>query len=200
MALAPQTNPAKTVEQLWRDMPQELLPYLSAEQRGQMADLYAMGDTAGVDNRLGGKSRIGTLSAEYAIVEASGALEIQLCKLPGGSDSLLCLVSTVSGPAKESRISIYTQEWEHVKDIVPDPSLVVCRPDSVSPADFEKAVQAMQPALVAADLSQGGGAAVFSVSAALPFKEDSAIVGMVGKERKFVWDCTSMDFIPADGR
>lgn len=106
---------AQDLRTLFVEMPDTLLPLLTANDRRDMIDFRDAGMTTPVSNRLDGKSRITALTDDYLSLELSrsSSMQIKMINCVGG-DTLLCVVNTVAAEACDSRIHFYNTRWERV--------------------------------------------------------------------------------------
>jgi Protein of unknown function (DUF3256). len=147
--------------EIWKSMPDSMLPYIDRNHRQEMTDFIAMGLKGDVDNLLQGKSIMDTLTQSYIHVTLNESAIMQLRRLPfKGGDSLVCVVRTWKGPVMESEVSFYNQDWQaldthsmiesgSLQALVP--SLLV-RPDTMSLSRFVELKGKFDPAMVNARL------------------------------------------------
>ena len=152
---------AKSMLEIWKSMPDSMLPYIDRNHRQEMTDFIAMGLKGDVDNLLQGKSIMDTLTQSYIHVTLNESAIMQLRRLPfNGGDSLVCVVRTWKGPVMESEVSFYNQDWQaldthsmiesgSLQALVP--SLLV-RPDTMSLSRFVELKGKFDPAMVNARL------------------------------------------------
>ncbi len=152
---------AKSMVEIWKSMPDSLLPYIDRTHRQEMTDFIAMGLKGDVDNSLQGKSVMDTLTQSYIHVTLNKSASLQLRRLPiRGGDSIVCVVRTWLGPGKESDVSFYDQNWQMLDahSMFGDLSLenlapaLLVRPDTMSQARFEELVAKIDPLMVSARL------------------------------------------------
>ena len=91
-------------------MPDEVMPYLTKNQRLEFAELQEMGVKAEVKNALNDVSVMDTLTTDFLQIRMSKVATLQMKKLPvENGDSVICLVKTFSLPEKESELYLYDQ-------------------------------------------------------------------------------------------
>jgi hypothetical protein len=79
---------AKSMLEIWKSMPDSMLPYIDRNHRQEMTDFIAMGLKGDVDNLLQGKSIMDTLTQSYIHVTLNESAIMQLRRLPfKGGDS-----------------------------------------------------------------------------------------------------------------
>ncbi len=101
---------------IWQTLPSELLPYMDARHRQELAGLSAMGMKAEGSNLLLGKTSLDTLTTDYLHATLNGSVSLQIKRLPTtGGDSLLCVVKTWRAPMADSELRFYNQSWQPVE-------------------------------------------------------------------------------------
>ncbi len=109
------TSSAQSMKTVFREMPESLVPYISAQQRQDMMDLQNLSQKAQADNVLQEKSGIDTLTADFIQLSLNESTMLQVKRLPyQGGDSVLCVVKTWRGPQPESSVTIYRKDWSAV--------------------------------------------------------------------------------------
>lgn len=96
-------------------MPDSVMPLLSKNNRLDFIDFIDGGMEAVVTNRLDGKSRMTMLSEDFASIEytRSSVVTMKLLPLTDTTD-VLCMVTTMQGDVKDSRIAFYDERWEEL--------------------------------------------------------------------------------------
>ena len=107
---------AKSMVDIWKAIPDSLMPYIERKHRTEMVEFIRMGLKGDFDNLLGSKSTMDSLTSNFIQVRASEAMMMQIKRLPRqGSDSILCVVRTWFGPVKSSRVQLYTENWKPIE-------------------------------------------------------------------------------------
>ncbi len=97
----------QTVATLFINMPLELTPYLTLNQKKEMIECWnAEVDTATM-NKLRGMSTIDTLTDDYGRFILSSSCDLQLIK----EGDTLCIIETFRAPAEQSVIRRYDADW-----------------------------------------------------------------------------------------
>ena len=109
------------ISDLFREMPDSLLPVLSDNNRLDMIDFMASGMKAEVSNRLGGKSEMTMLTDDSLRVKVSDAQTITLlliCPLDSieSGNKIICLIRTYGTDESmlQSVTSFYTTQWNKI--------------------------------------------------------------------------------------
>lgn len=107
---------AERVDSLFAAMPDSIIPLLSHDNRLDCLDFYRSHMTTSVTNRLGGKSRITSLSPRCLRLQVTSLsdAEISLWEREG-EKPLLMLIYTYHTPAAESIITIYDCSWKKLR-------------------------------------------------------------------------------------
>jgi hypothetical protein len=115
-----------TIAQLFRAMPDSLLPTLSKNDRLDMIDFKEFGMKSEVLNRLGGRSEITELTDDSLCVKVSDALTVTLLLLSPldsieSGDQVICFVRTygTDETMRQSVTSYYTTQWHEMNQIPP---------------------------------------------------------------------------------
>ena len=104
---------AQTMPNLLRTMPDSIIPLLSHNDRLDFLDYAAAGTNAELTNRLSGKSKLLTLTDDFAHWQLTTHSDLQLKLLPHDNGHIVCLVSTVVVDSlPDSHLRFYTTDWE----------------------------------------------------------------------------------------
>jgi hypothetical protein len=104
---------AQDMPTLFARMPDRELPQLETPWRKDLIDLYRAGREARLQNTMNGYSRLLALTDDYLLLEVTQRSRIEMKMLPLiNGTHILCVVTTVEGPAPDSRIAFYTTEWQ----------------------------------------------------------------------------------------
>lgn len=153
---------AKSMSELWACLPDSVIPYLDRAHRTQMAEYIKMGLKGDVDNSLAEKSTMDTLTADYIHMTLNASVAMELKKLPQTEgDSLICMVTTWKGPAEESQVRFFSQNWQELdmphafneKGLANLASKLIQKPDTMGEKRFAELCSMIDPKLVYAHLS-----------------------------------------------
>lgn len=188
---------AKTMVEIWSSIPDSIIPYIDRTHRLEMTDFIKMGLRGDVDHSLGGKSEMDTITADYIHLTLNESVTMELKRLPReGEDSLVCVVTTWKGPAEESNVKFYTQEWQSI--IMPKAfeggeynelaSRLIQRPDIMSKARYDELCAMIDPVMLSAKLSIADN--VLHVKVSLPFlkADDQRKLASVIKPTDLHWN------------
>ena len=112
-------SPAQTIANVFRVMPDSLLPTLSENNRLDMVDFIVSGMKAEVTNRLGGKSEMTALADDNLCLRVSKAQTVTFLLLtplePVDSCSqIVCMIRTygLNESTFSTVVDYYTPQWE----------------------------------------------------------------------------------------
>ena len=113
-----------TLKDVFRQMPDSIVPYLSENNRLDFIDFMESGMKAEVKNRLGGTSEMTALTDDSLSIRMSDALrmDILLLKPVGMTDScrqVICVVNTfgTDSLSQESQKVFYTPSWSRISQM-----------------------------------------------------------------------------------
>ena len=97
-------------------MPDSLLTLLTAVNRADCIDFMESNMKAEVSNRLGGRSEMKQLTADYILLQTTpqSTWQMKLLLCEGSEEKLICCISTVKAPAADSHIRFYTTDWKEL--------------------------------------------------------------------------------------
>lgn len=187
---------AKSLRQLWIDMPDSILPYFNKNLRMEFVDFLDMKVKAEVKNLLGGNCHMDTLTADYLHVALNESADLEIKLLPcTDGDSILCWVKTLKGPEKESELCFYDQGWNHldtkqmmggltVSDIN---KTLIHKPDTITESRYEELKDMIEPEITGFSLSMSENTITAKLSLPLLAEDDKKAVNAILMQRKFKW-------------
>lgn len=103
---------AQTAKDLFRAMPDSILPLLSANSRADCTDFMESKMKAEVVNKFKEKSLMTDMTADYIALNLSESSTWQMKVLPMTDGSkIVCVINTTMGPTADSDIDFYTDKW-----------------------------------------------------------------------------------------
>lgn len=94
-------------------MPDSVLPLLTKNNRLDFIDFYDARMEAVVTNRVDGKSRLDTLTADFAHISYTRSASVAMKLLPvNDTTDIFCMVTTVRASVADSRIAFFDAEWQ----------------------------------------------------------------------------------------
>lgn len=179
---------AKSIKEIWTSLPDSMLVYLDKNIRTECINLMETGMKPEVTNKLGGKTKIDTLTSNFISVTLTKASTLQIKLMPTQNDTILCVVHTFNAPVAESSIMLYTQEWEKISDITFNIDSLIFKPDTMEQYEYEKLKLYMDPYLIKAELSPKSEYLIVSASIANIATEDRDKINAILMQRKFKWN------------
>lgn len=147
---------------VFRQMPDSLLPTMSKNNRLDMVDFIDSGMKATITDNLDGQCTMDTLTANYAHIRMGGSMTVELKLLPSANEladssrQVVCMVKTFGSKAKESSVSFYSEKWTPLP-ITLSPAeyaeTLCARPDTMSVERYAEICPEKGLVLVAATLS-----------------------------------------------
>ena len=133
---------AQDMKTVFVNIPDMYIPQLEIAWRKDIADLFLSGKTARLQNTMNGYSQMINLTADYLRIQTTERTLIDMKLLPLVNDTyIICMITTVSGPAPDSRIEFYTTEWKRLDKasiFSPVPSSAFIRDDADKNSDSFK--------------------------------------------------------------
>lgn len=179
---------AQSLREVWIEMPDSILPYLSKSQRTELADYVEMKAEPAVLSTFGDSVRIERMTNNYLLLKANEATRLEIKLL---DNNTLALVQTWMAPAAESKLSLFNLQWQP-KEAVVDYKVNIVKPDSMSDEDFADLKTLMSPRLKEYRLSADNNSLSVSWNYPLLSKKDVKRVTEILKSQVLNW--TGKDF------
>ena len=179
---------AQSLREVWIEMPDSILPYLSKSQRTELADYVEMKAEPAVLSTFGDSVRIERMTNNYLLLKANEATRLEIKLL---DNNTLALVQTWMAPAAESKLSLFSLQWQP-KEAVVDYKVNIVKPDSMSDEDFADLKTLMSPRLKEYRLSADNNSLSVSWNYPLLSKKDVKRVTELLKPQVLNW--TGKDF------
>ncbi|MDR3119195.1 MAG: DUF3256 family protein [Mediterranea sp.] len=113
LILSPFVLRAQEARTLFNSIPEAMLPMLSPVNRADFIDFIDSGMKARVKNKFGDMSEMTDLTDSYIRIKPTDRSTWEMKVLPANdSTKIICVVSTVCGPACDSAVDFYTAGWE----------------------------------------------------------------------------------------
>lgn len=125
-----------TMSQVFKTMPNEVVPYLSENNRLDLIDFIASNMNAEVTNLLDGKTKLTKLTEDGASLLLNEAVRMDL-RLLNVSDTIdnarqiICMIRTYRGGECGSQVSFYSVGWKKLKT-----SDFITLPNEIFSAEF----------------------------------------------------------------
>lgn len=187
----------KSMAEIWKSMPDSLVPYLGAKQRQEMIEFKSMGLSGETEHLLHGKSRIDTVTADYMSVRLNASASLVIKRLPRHTgDSVICVVRTWKAEHSESTARLYDETWQPVAWSgnsteesgafkVPMPTVQSAGVEVEKAEAILRTVDFVLPHL---ELSPSDNNMVVTWTAPLADKEEKELLGAALTPTTLVWD------------
>lgn len=179
---------AQSLREVWIEMPDSILPYLSKSQRTELADYVEMKAEPAVLSTFGDSVRIERMTNNYLLLKANEATRLEIKLL---DNNTLALVQTWMAPAAESKLRLFNLQWQP-KEAVVDYKVNIVKPDSMSDEDFADLKTLISPRLKEYRLSADNNSLSVSWNYPLLSKKDVKRVTEILKSQVLNW--TGKDF------
>ena len=179
---------AQSLREVWIEMPDSILPYLSKSQRTELADYVEMKAEPAVLSTFGDSVRIERMTNNYLLLKANEATRLEIKLL---DNNTLALVQTWMAPAAESKLRLFNLQWQP-KEAVVAYKVNIVKPDSMSDEDFADLKTLMSPRLKEYRLSADSNSLSVSWNYPLLSKKDVKRVTEILKSQVLNW--TGKDF------
>ncbi len=185
-----------TMQEVFKSMPDSLMPYLSVNNRLDFIDFIESSMEAKVTNGLGGKSVMTDLNNQYLCIQLNESSVVQMRLLPvsvpvDGMQQVVCMVQTYGTSGKESTISFYSCSWRPlswpVAGLVSADDLLA-RPATMTEERFNELKAMLMPYLLCASLSADDDIITLSISNAQIPTDDQADVDAVRLSKTIKWN------------
>ncbi len=108
-----------TMRDVFRQMPDTIVPYLTANNRLDFIDFIDSQMEAEVTNSFGGKSKMQKLTDRYVMLELSQASSLQMRLLSvetpvDSANQIICMVRNYGKDIRESKICFYSLQWRQL--------------------------------------------------------------------------------------
>lgn len=96
-------------------MPEEMLPFVTENNRLDCIDFIENNMQAKVKNRIDEYVELKVLCDDYLVFKTSDAGKLEMKLLPQtDSTAVICMVETVVGPLADSNVRFFDQEWKEL--------------------------------------------------------------------------------------
>ena len=179
---------AQSLREVWIEMPDSVLPYLSKSQRTELVDYVDMKADPAVLNAFGDSVRIERMTNNYLLVKTSKVTRLEIKLL---DNNTLALVQTWKAPVAESKLSLFNLQWQPKEAVVVYNENIV-KPDSMSEEDFADLKSLLYPRMREYRLSAENNLLSVSWNYPLLSKKDAKRVADLLKMQVVNW--TGKDF------
>ena len=178
---------AQNMRQIWLEMPDSIVPYLNRSLRTELADYVTMGMKSEAMNALRDTTRIEKLTDDYILVQLSNATKLEIKSLDA---STIAMVQTWCGPLAESKLSLFTNNWE-IKPLNIDVSPMFVKPDTMSQQRYSELLDMANVTMNEMQLSVKDNSLTIKYSVPLLSSTDKKEMQAILRQRKLNWNGTT---------
>lgn len=178
---------AQNMRQIWLEMPDSIVPYLNRSLRTELADYVTMSMKSEVMNALRDTTRIEKLTDDYILVQLSNATKLEIKSLDA---STIAMVQTWCGPLAESKLSLFSNNWE-VKPLNIDVSPMFVKPDTMSQQRYSELLDMANVTMNEMQLSVKDNSLTIKYSVPLLSSTDKKEMQAILRQRKLNWNGTT---------
>ena len=178
---------AQNMRQIWLEMPDSIVPYLNRSLRTELADYVTMGMKSEVMNALRDTTRIEKLTDDYILVKLSNATKLEIKSL---DTSTIAMVQTWCGPLAESKLSLFSNNWE-AKQLNIDVSPMFVKPDTMSQQRYSELLDMANVTMNEMQLSVKDNSLTIKYSVPLLSSTDKKEMQAILRQRKLNWNGTT---------
>lgn len=178
---------AQNMRQIWLEMPDSIVPYLNRSLRTELADYVTMGMKSEVMNALRDTTRIEKLTDDYILIQLSNATKLEIKSLDA---STIAMVQTWCGPLAESKLSLFSNNWE-VKPLNIDVSPMFVKPDTMSQQRYSELLDMANVTMKEMQLSVKDNSLTIKYSVLLLSSTDKKEMQAILRQRKLNWNGTT---------
>ena len=175
---------AQNMRQIWLEMPDSIVPYLNRSLRTELADYVTMGMKSEAMNALRDTTRIEKLTDDYILVQLSNATKLEIKSLDA---STIAMVQTWCGPLAESKLSLFSNNWE-VKPLNVDVSPMFVKPDTMSQQRYSELLDMANVTMNEMQLSVKDNSLTIKYSVPLLSSTDKKEMQTILRQRKLNWN------------
>lgn len=187
-----------TMSEVFSQMPDSLLPYLTKNNKLDMVDFVNANMKAEITNKLDGLSTMVSLDSTYLKIQMNQAvtLEMKLLQsaelLPDSSQWVVCLLKTIGCSGSESRVEFYSSKWTKldIKSPLDGISIndLLVRPDTMSISKFNEVVSNPNAYMLSANLSESDNSINIKATTTLITTEQKDALNPLFCNKKLYWN------------
>lgn len=155
--------------------------------RTELADYVTMGMKSEVMNALRDTTRIEKLTDDYILVKLSNATKLEIKSLDA---STIAMVQTWCGPLAESKLSLFSNNWE-AKQLNIDFSPMFVKPDTMSQQRYSELLDMANVTMNEMQLSVKDNSLTIKYSVPLLSSTDKKEMQAILRQRKLNWNGTT---------
>lgn len=183
--------------ELFKQMPDSLMPYLTTNNKLDMLDFIDAGMEAKVNNKFDGESKLCELDSTYLRLKLNTSVEVEMKLLSSSNilnDStkhLICLVTTYGDLIKESVLNLFTSKWNSIEHDITKSKLisyVIHKPDTMSELTYNDVKNIPDDYLITLSLDKNENSMSVSALTTLLSTDDSTKVKPIISTKRLLWN------------
>lgn len=183
--------------ELFKQMPDSLMPYLTTNNKLDMLDFIDAGMEAKVTNKFDGESILCELDSTYLRLKLNTSVEVEMKLLSSSNllnDStkhLICIVTTYGDLIKESVLKLFTSKWNSIEHDITNSKLisyVIHKPDTMSELTYNNVKNIPDDYLITLSLDKNENSMSVSASTTLLSTDDSTKVKPIISTKRLLWN------------
>lgn len=183
--------------ELFKQMPDSLMPYLTTNNKLDMLDFIDAGMEAKVTNKFDGESILCELDSTYLRLKLNTSVEVEMKLLSSSNllnDStkhLICLVTTYGDLIKESVLNLFTSKWNSIEHDLTKSKLisyVIQKPDTMSELTYNDVQNIPDDYLITLSLDKNENSISVSASTTLLSTDASTKVKPIISTKRLLWN------------
>ena len=183
--------------ELFKQMPDSLMPYLTTNNKLDMLDFIDAGMEAKVTNKFDGESILCELDSTYLRLKLNTSVEVEMKLLSSSNllnDStkhLICIVTTYGDLIKESVLKFFTSKWNSIEHDITNSKLisyVIHKPDTMSELTYNNVKNIPDDYLITLSLDKNENSMSVSASTTLLSTDASTKVKPIISTKRLLWN------------
>lgn len=187
-----------TATDVFKQMPENMLPYLTENNKLDMIDFVNANMKSEVTNRFGGNTQMLKLDSTYLKIQLNPAvmLELKLLKpsaqLKDLAEWVVCMLTTYGVKSRESKVEFYSSKWNKLDIASPitgiDFKQFLSRPDTMSIEKYNEIINNPEEYIYSASLSSTDESMTINASTTILMKEQNDILKPLFVTKRLQWD------------
>lgn len=187
-----------TATDVFKQMPENMLPYLTENNKLDMIDFVNANMKSEVTNRFGGNTQMLKLDSTYLKIQLNPAvmLELKLLKpsaqLKDSAEWVVCMLTTYGVKSRESKVEFYSSKWNTLDIASPITGLdfkqFLSRPDTMSIEKYNEIINNPEEYIYSASLSSTDESMTINASTTILMKEQNDILKPLFVTKRLQWD------------
>lgn len=181
---------AQSVGEMFVSIPDSLFPYMVPQQRTEILKLKSIDPTEPAIGHtiFQTEVKLSLLSENILKMELSPSITMELGRLSTDTDSVFCLIKTVSAPEKISVGYIYNKEWKKIEELNLAAYTLTAKPDTMSLERYEELIKMIEFPMVEAHFGETPEELTITLNAPMLSAEDKKSLKAILLQTKAKWN------------